>query len=189
MFSFLSKFPFIGIAFWIISTGFFAAYFFDIVNSTATGKNEPCDFPDVRDFLNDIFHPCLCIISAFLFSFGPLLILLYILEIQSSPIIILFLILGYIHFPMAVLNVAIYRRALAAYWPYTIAAIKRCPLEYTVLLIILALITIINIILDNILLKIPVLGWIIIFLLWMYILMLQGRMLGLFYRDNRTKLH
>ncbi len=187
MFSFLSIFPLIGIIFSVISSGFFAAYFFDIVNSTATGKNEPCDFPDVRDFWSDIFGPWLCIVSAFLFSFGPLL-LINILEIPSIFIRIVFLIFGFIHFPMAVLNVAIYRNALAAFWFNTIDSIKRCPLEYGVLLIILVLITIINIILDNILITIPVLGWIIIFLLWMYFLMLQSRLLGLFYRENSTKL-
>jgi hypothetical protein len=188
MLSFLSNFPFIGIVISIISTGFFAAYFFDIVNSTATGKDEPCDFPDIRDFWSDIFYPYLCIVSAVLFSFSPLLILLFILKIQSSLIIYVALIFGFIHFPMAVLNVAISQRALGAFWPYTIALIKRCPLEYAVFVVILGLITIIKIVLDSILLKIPVLGIIIIFLLWMYILMLQGRMMGLFYRDNRTKL-
>lgn len=185
MLKFLSFIPLVGIAIGIIFSGFFAAYFFDIVSSTATGKNEPCDFPDIRDFWSDIFGPWLCIVSSVFFSFGPL-VFLNIIGIQSPFINIVLLILGFIHLPMAILGVALYRNALFAFWPNTIKAIQRCPKEYMFLLIIMALITIVNVILDRILLSIPVLGWLIIVFLWMYFLMLQGRILGLFYRENST---
>ena len=166
----------------------FSPHIFDIINSTATGKNEPCDFPDIRDFWADIFMPCICMVSAIMFSYGPYFLSGF-LGIEDSLLNNILLVLGSIHFPMAVLNVAISQNALAAFWPYTIKSIRRCPLQYAVFLIILMLIGIINIILDKILHQIPIIGWFTIFLLLMYSLMLQGRMLGLFYRENQDKLY
>jgi hypothetical protein len=176
--------PVIGIIATIASSGFFASYLFEIVNSTAFGKNEPCDWPDIKDFWSDIFSPWICILSSTLFSLGPFL-LTVILRFPSL-IVFGFLLFGLFLLPMSILSVAVYQQALAAFWTVTIPAIKRCLPQYLVLFVIISFITLVNLILIRVLSNIPVFGWIIQFFLDMYVLMMNGRILGLFYRSNKA---
>jgi hypothetical protein len=180
----LANAPLIGIIATIASSGFFASYLFGIVNSTAFGKDEPCDWPDIKDFWSDIFSPWICILSSVLISLGPF-VLTKILQLPSL-IVFGFLLIGLFHLPMSILSVAIYQEAIAAFWTVTIPAIIRCLAQYFALFVIMSIITLVYVMLVRVLLNIPVFGWIIQFLLDMYVLMLSGRILGLFYRSNKA---
>lgn len=176
--------PLAGILVSIFSSGFFASYLFEIINTTATGKNNPCDWPDIREFWRDIFTPWTFMVASLVFSFGPFFLSAYFMFPLALTLILL--ILGFINFPMSLLCVAIYQNALSASWMVTIPAIKGCMPQYFILVVTLGIIAAVYILLGNILLDIPILGWLIIFFLWMYIIMLTGRILGLFYRDNAS---
>ena len=179
-----SYIPLLGIIIAIGASGYFAAYFFAIINSTASGKDEACDWPDFRDFWSDLVGPWLLMLSAMFFSFGPSLILILIFD-PSDIVRTGLLALGFIHLPMAILRVAIFNTMGSAFWLNTFPVIMNCLSQYFILLLILGALIVINMVIDGIISSIPVLGWFLGFSLWMYSLMVGGRVLGLFYRDNR----
>lgn len=182
--SFASYIPLLGIIIAIGASGYFAAYFFAIINSTASGKDEACDWPDFRDFWSDLVGPWLLMLSAMFFSFGPSLILILIFD-PSYMVRTGLLALGFIHLPMAILRVAIFNTMGSAFWLNTFPVIMNCLSQYFILLLILGALIVINMVIDGIISSIPVLGWFLGFFLWMYSLMVGGRVLGLFYKDNR----
>jgi len=167
----------------IVASGFFGAYYFNIVNTTACGKDETCDWPDIQYFWSDIFATWLCVLSAFLCSFAPLLVIVFLIE---PPVIIriVLLVIGIAHLPMALLSVAIFRNPRAAFWSNTIPAIMRCLPQYAVLFLIFGLLTIANIGVNKVLSSVPVAGRLISSFLGMYALMMSARLIGLFYRNN-----
>lgn len=175
--------PVLGLILAIGASGFFSAYLFKVINSTVCGRDEPCDWPDFQDVLSDLVVPWLCMLSASFFSFGP-----YALVSNSygeaGLISIALLILGFIHFPMAVLCVAISGTMRAAFWKTTVPLMARCMPEYLVLVLVLGGFSLINFILKYVLSSIPFLGWFISFFLAMYSLMVTGRLIGLFLREN-----
>ena len=174
---------FFGIVIAIGASGFFSAYYFDIVNSTACGKDEACDWPDIRDLRGDILAPWLCALSASLCSFAPLIVIGFITE---PPAILrtALLVIGYAHLPMALLSVAIFRDPRAAFWSNTIPAIMQCLPQYAVLFLIFGLLTIANLIVHKALSSVPVAGRLVSSFLSIYALMMSARLLGLFYREN-----
>jgi len=182
--SFASYIPFLGIFIAIGASGYFAAYFFAIINSTASRKDEASDWPDFRDFWSDLVGPWLLMLSAMFFSFAPSVILILIFE-PSDMVRTGLLALGFIHLPMAILRVAIFNTMGSAFWLNTFPVIMNCLSQYFILLLIIGALIVINMIIDGIISSIPILGWFLGFFLWMYSLMVGGRVLGLFYRDNR----
>jgi hypothetical protein len=176
-------FPFLGIVIAIGASGYFAAYYFDIVNSTASGKDEACDWPEFRDFWSDLVGPWLCWLSSFVFSFAPLFAVLFFFE-PPGVIHVALLIVGFAHLPMALLSVAIFKTMRAAFWLNTIPAVMRCLPQYAVLVVILGFLTIANALVDRVLSAVPVAGWFLGFFLGMYALMVSARLIGLFYREN-----
>jgi len=175
--------PFLGFIIAICASGYFASYSFRIINTTAIGQDQACDWPEFKDFWTDLFGPWLCVLAALLFSFGPSYVLIYIFELPRFVEIAL-LIAGFIHMPMAFLSVSINQTMASAFWTNTIPAIQRCLDNYAILLLILGVLTMLNILIEKAISGIPVAGWFISFFLGMYALMVSARILGLFYREN-----
>ncbi|MBN2595121.1 MAG: hypothetical protein JXA81_16580 [Sedimentisphaerales bacterium] len=183
MISLTSFIPLLGFIIGIGASGYFAAYSFKIINTTAIGQEQACDWPEFTDFWGDLIAPWLCVIAALLLSFGPSYIAIALID-PPSYIKIALLAAGFIHMPMAYLSVAIHQTMGAAFWTNTIPAIQRCLEKYIVVLVILGSLTILNILLKRALSSIPVAGSFISFFLWMYVMMVSARILGLFYREN-----
>ena len=176
--------PFLGLIIAIGASGYFSAYMFEIINSTACGYKEACDWPDFHDFFSDLIVPWLCMLSAFFFSFGPYMILSMFFE-DAKILSYVLLILGVIHMPMAMLCVALSRSMRSAFWANTIPKILDCLPRYFILVLLFGGLLLLRSLLAKALVAIPpVLGWFLSYFLGMYILMVTGRMLGLFYRDN-----
>ncbi|OHB82959.1 MAG: hypothetical protein A2Z38_00425 [Planctomycetes bacterium RBG_19FT_COMBO_48_8] len=185
MISFASFIPLLGYIITIGASGYFTAYSFRIINTTAIGQDQACDWPDFRDFWTDLIAPWLCVLAALLFSFGPSYVVIYLINPQRFVVIAL-LIVGFTHMPMAFLSVAIHQTPGAAFWTNTIPVIKRCLERYIFLLIILGGLTILYILCIWAISDIPIIGWFLSFFLWMYALMVSARILGLFYRENSS---
>lgn len=183
MISFASLVPLLGFIIAVCASGYFVAYSFKIINTTAIGQDQACDWPDFQDFWSDLIAPWFCLLAATFFSFGPS----YIVIIRFDPpthIRTALLIIGFIHMPMAYLSVAIQQTPGAAFWATTIPAIKQCLEKYVILLLILGGLTILNLLVKRALSNTPIAGWFISLFLGMYILMVNARILGLFYREN-----
>jgi len=175
--------PVLGLILGIGASGFFSAYMFKVINATACGHDEACDWPDFQDFFSDLVVPWLCMLSASFFSFGPYAGVSFMSE-EEGPLSIVLLLLGFVHFPMSILCVAICGTMRSAFWATTVPLIIRCLPQYLVLVLVLGGLSIINSLLNTVLSNIPFLGWFISFFLGMYSLMVTGRLIGLFNREN-----
>jgi len=175
--------PFLGYIIAICASGYFAAYSFRIINTTAIGEDKACDWPDFRDFWTDLIGPWLCVLSTLLFSFGPPYLVIFLFD-PPRFVVIALLIAGFTHMPMAFLSVAIHQTMGAAFWTNTIPAIQRCIEKYVILLVILGGLTIFYNLFIWAVSGILIVGWFLRFFLGMYALMVSARILGLFYREN-----
>jgi len=183
MISLASFVPLLGFIIAVGASGYFAAYSFRIINTTAIGQDQACDWPDFHDFWSDLIAPWLCVLAASVFSFGPSYVVIFLIH-PPMYIRIGLLVAGFIHMPMAYLSVAIHQTMGAAFWTNTIPAIQRCLEKYVILILILGVLTILNILVKRTLSNIPIAGEFISYFLWMYALMVSARILGLFYREN-----
>ncbi len=179
-----SYIPFLGLIIAIGASGYFTAYMFDVINSTACGRDEACEWPGFQDFFSDLVMPWLCMLSASFFSFVPYVLVSILFE-DSRLISIAFLVLGFVHLPMAILCVAICRAMRSALWTNTVPIIANCLPQYFILVLVTGGLYLLISVLNNILSNIPILGWFISFFLGMYSLMVSGRIIGLFYRENK----
>jgi len=185
MISFAFFVPLLGYIITIGASGYFAAYSFRIINTTAIGQDQACDWPDFRDFWTDLIAPWLCVLAALLFSFGPSYVVIFLID-PPMHVRIALLIVGFIHIPMAFLSIAIHQTLGAAFWTNTIPAIQRCLEQYIFLLIILGGLTILYILFIRTISDIPIIGWFLRFFMGMYALMVSARILGLFYREDSS---
>jgi hypothetical protein len=175
--------PVLGLILAIGASGFFSAYMFKVINATTCGHDEACDWPDYQDIYSDLVVPWLCMLSATFFSFVPYAVMSFMSE-EDGILSYILLILGFFHLPMAILCVAICGTMRSAFWATTVPLITRCLPQYFFLVLVFGGLSFINGLLNNVLSSIPFLGWFISFFLGMYSLMVTGRLLGLFNREN-----
>jgi hypothetical protein len=179
-----SYIPFLGLIIAICVSGYFTAYMFDVINSSACGRDEACEWPVFQDFFSDLVMPWLRMLSASFFSFVPYVLVSILFE-DSRLLSIASLVLGFVHLPMAILCVAICRTMRSAFWTITLPIIANCLPQYFILVLVIGGLSLLNRVLNNVLSNIPILGWFISFFLGMYSLMVSGRIIGLFYRENK----
>jgi hypothetical protein len=182
--SLASYVPFLGLIIAIAASGYFAAYMFKIINSTACGQDEPCDWPEFQNFFDDLLMPWLCMVSATFFSFAPYG-LVSITTDDSSVLTGALFVLGFVHLPMAILCVALFGTLRSAFWATTLPGILSCLPQYFVPVLFIGGLYTLRSFLNNVLGNIPILGWFVSFFLGMYSLMVLGRVVGLFVRENQ----
>ncbi|MBN1522822.1 MAG: hypothetical protein JW928_09860 [Candidatus Aureabacteria bacterium] len=106
---FLGQMP-LGWIFGVVGSGYFTAYMFKIINTSAIGKDELPDWPDVTDFQEDILGPIWQVFLTFVASFWPVVVILIIAWKFFRPIALMtpmFLVLGALYLPMALIETAL----------------------------------------------------------------------------------
>ena len=202
LFSLLAVLP----VFWIL--GFFANFCLRIVGHTIAEQDDAPGRPDFLDLWETVTKPTLRLIATALLSFSPLFVCLVLhagLDGSGARLIlcaleIVFLVMGALYLPMAILATCFYR-SMAAINPYlVIGTARKAGLDYACVSIMLAAVTFPGSALVGYL---TVLMWaalfaghwllamtaaLPIFALGLYLAMVASRMLGLFYRRNREQL-
>jgi len=179
-----SYIPFLGLLIAIGASGYFSACIFKIINFTACGQDEACEWPVFQDFFSDLVMPWLCMLSVSFFSFVPYVLVSILFE-DSRFLSIVFLVLGFVHLPMAILCVALSSTMRSAFWAITLPLIANCTPQYFILVLVTGGLYLVISILNNVLSNIPILGWFLSFFLGMYSLMVSSLIIGLFYRENK----
>lgn len=182
---FASSAWFIGFAAWAIGGAYFVAYYFDIIVTTVSGRDEPPDFPDITDLYGDILAPLLRSLAALIIAHLPLMVLAGIYwEEKSWPAHWQWLCLGFaaFYFPMAILNVAVSDEAAGAL-PHRVLpdAIRAMP-RYLILVLLLVAVYAVEQMASS--LRIPIVGGLISAGVSLYFVMVQARMAGMFYRQS-----
>ena len=178
-----SLFPLLGLIVAIGASGYFAAYMFKIINATACGQDEPCDWPEFDNFWDDLLIPWLCMVSATFFSFAPYALVSIVTD-DSRVATSVLLALGFAHLPMAILCVALSGSLRSAFWATTLPRILSCLPQYVAPVLFIGGLYFVRGLLGNVLSNIPIVGWFVSFFLGMYFLMVTGRVIGLFIRAN-----
>jgi len=189
-------------SFWlrIVYVGYTFAYLQRVIHTAAQGSDEAADWPDVSEFWQDIMVPFFQTLGLFIICFGPAIGLAFWAGFEAvkggdaDPVkmmlIIPALIAGAVYYPMALLALAMFDSIVSANPLVVIPAMIRVPLEYLVVLFVMAIILVVRIAQGFLaaLIPIPALPDLITAAILLYLLTLQGRMLGLMYYAKRHKL-
>jgi hypothetical protein len=184
----------------IVYIGYTFAYLQRVIHTAAQGSDEAADWPDVSEFWQDIMVPFFQTLGLFLICFGPAIGLVFWAGFEAvkggdaDPVkmmlIIPALIAGAVYYPMALLALAMFDSIVSANPLVVIPAMIRVPLEYLVVLFVMAIILVVRIAQGFLaeLIPVPALPDLITAAILLYLLTLQGRMLGLMYYAKRHKL-
>lgn len=180
----------VGVMATLILFGYLCAVYFQLIQSTAAGRDEAPPFLDTSNFMEDIVWPLLQVFVVAVASFLPSI--WYSLatdEEAANPVVEYTLLgLGVLYFPMAMLAVVVLGRTAAVSPHIVIPAIVRSGWLYWVAVLLLGLLYFTSGMIEEILgdrfmvilLLAPILG--------AYTLMTNARILGIIYRERQHKL-
>ncbi|MDB6071774.1 MAG: hypothetical protein JWL81_2945 [Verrucomicrobiales bacterium] len=170
----------------LLAAAYMNAYYFDIVETTVSGRDEAPDWPDAADPLNDFGLPFLRMLFALLVSFGPLLLQMF-LSGDSAGWGLgnwLLLLVGAIYFPMAILNIIISNEWEGAMPQRVVPRIIKAMPGYLGLTGLLLASLVASYALNALLGRVPFLGGLLSAGAWLYFAMAEARLAGLFYRRH-----
>jgi hypothetical protein len=184
----------------VIYGGYLFAFMQRVIQTAAQGSDEPPSWPDVTEFYQDIIQPFLQMLATTLVCFGPAIIF-GIWAVTSGASggapnpslgigLIILGILGALYYPMALLAVAMFDSVVALSPHVVIPAVFRVPLEYFVVLVLAAVIFAAYaaqvLILSRV--NVPIVPELVASFVWLYLLIVQMRLLGLMYYAKRDRL-
>ena len=174
----------------ILLAAYLAATYFEIIETTATGSDEAPMFPNVTSFWEDAIWPFLKSLIVALVSFSPVLAYGWMTdpdEIQPAAVFGL-LALGAIYFPMAMLAVVVlgYLGALSPH--IVIPSLIRAGGLYWLAVFLIVLIFLAEAFLGGLLEGVPVAGTLVLAGIGIVAMMLNGRTLGIIYRERREEM-
>lgn len=182
----------------IFGLGYLTAFLRRVITSTAQGEEEMPEWPEIQEFSSDVFMPFMQFIGAVGFCFAPTIgLTIYAFAGSSGDSAWLgwattaSMVFGCVYFPMAFTAVAMADSVLAVNPLAIIPSIMKVPGQYLLTVIVLAAILLIRWLLYRVLemaLPIPLLPTIITSLIGLYLLVVEMRILGLFYRSNQDRL-
>lgn len=173
----------------LILAAYLTATYFEIIETTATGSDEAPVFPNVTSFWEDMIWPLLKSVIVALFSFAPLWIYAIMADGHTRPEWVLALAgLGAIYFPMA-MTAMVVLGYLGAMLPHIVVpAIFRAGGLYWLAVFLIILIYLFQSFIEGGLAGIPILGAMVASLIKIVAMMLNGRTLGILYRERREEM-
>lgn len=170
----------------LFAAAYLNAYYFDIVETTVSGRDEAPDWPDASDILNDFLLPMLRMWFTLIISFSPLLLQLYFSDESSGWGVgdWILLLVGAVYFPMAILNIIISNEWAAALPHQVVPRIIKAMPGYLGLTALL-LASVVGAFLVNLALgRVPFVGGLLTAGAGLFFAMAQARLAGLFYRRH-----
>jgi|GEM_PF-1022072 len=182
--------PVFGILVWILACAFLGALYFDIVSATMGGSDAAPDWQEFTHFF-DIFGSFLRLVLLSLFSFGPLLLIIWV----GSPQAKLFdpthwgaLTFGCFYFPMSVLASVAFGNLRGALPHRVFPAIFRTFKTYVPVVGAFTLAGWLSSKSEDFIEENPTIGWLSAAVVSFYTMLFQARLLGLFYRAKSNVL-
>ena len=185
--------PFFGLAVHLIVFAYFCAIYFDIIQTTSTGSDEAPDFPGVADPLDDMVKPAFWVIAVIILALAPSLAYHLFADAPRDQGIATLIDYGLIaffvfYFPIAMLAV-VNCGTLAAALPHVvvISIFRAGPIYLTAVGLLVAVYVGIELLTGHII-SMPMFVWPLIWVISMYAMMVNGRVLGLLYREREEEL-
>lgn len=183
LFSSISIFGIIG---YIFLGGYLCAAMMKIINSSSEGKRELPDWPELTDFWDDIVVPLFQVTWTGIFCFSPAVI--YGIFMHFDIFFWLFLGLGILYFPMALIAVSLTNSVLSINPIVVVPSIIKVPVDYLVACMLLGLLVALENFGQSLVSIIPLLGIALKNLIGLYFLIVEAHVLGLIYHANQEKL-
>jgi len=186
----LSWLPLVG----LIVTGYMFSFAKSIVTSTADGRSDLPDWPDFGDWRDDILMPYLQLVGLVVLFFGPALVVAAWhpgTDIQTGIAFLAALAFGALLAPMGILALAMFDTISALNPVALVWSILRVPGHYLVAAVIFELILLIYWFVEGALEKlvpIPLLSGLISSFVYLYLVAVDMRVLGLLYRTRKDDL-
>lgn len=174
----------------LILAAYLTATYFEIIETTATGSDEAPMFPNVSNVWEDLIWPLLKSAIVFLASFAPALIYVFGVDEGDQQAGIAFALLGFgaIYFPMAMMAVVVLGY-LGAMSPHIVfPAIIRSGGLYWLAVFLFVLIFMFEAFLGGIMARVPIAGTLMMAVVGIIVMMLNGRILGIIYRERREEM-
>jgi hypothetical protein len=184
--------PLVGLVVTLGGAAYVAAYYFEIVAHTVHGKAEVPPWPDLSSYWDDIIIPGVQMLGIFLISSLPLFAALWLFPEDKSdlyaPMVLLASVLKWLYFPMATLAVICHGSAWAALPHRVVPALIRCLPGYLVCAGAFALADLVQWLGSAAMGMVPVLGWFLPWVAFMYVMIVQARLTGLIFLRYQERL-
>lgn len=180
--------PLLGVLAHLILFAYFCALYFQIIETTATGSTEAPEFPEIMNPIGDLLAPMLKVCGVALAVLGPLLVYLISVDEPSAGVVFALAGVSAAYFPMAMMAVVVLGYMGAMGPQIVLPAIARAGGLYWLSVFVLLMMYMAQSYLLGVLDGIPFLGAVIASVLSMYLLMTNGRMLGIIYRERREQM-
>ncbi|MDQ8190702.1 hypothetical protein [Roseibacillus persicicus] len=182
--------PVIGLIAWLVLAGFFCSTFFEIMVSSASGSDDCPGFPNLSDLLEDLILPFIKVVAVALFSFAPALIFAFTADGGAATYVLLMALVGVgiVYFPMAILGVGILGTFRALSPHIVVPSIFKAGGLYWAIVGILFAVYVLQSFLLALLGEIFIVGALVAAFVSMLALMINGRLLGLLYRNKEDEL-
>ncbi len=182
----------------IFGTGYLTAFLRRVITSTAQGEEEMPEWPELEDFSSDVFAPFMQLIGTVVFCFAPTIGLTIYAAVGSGGdsswlgwATTASMIAGCVYFPMAFTAVAMCDSVVAVNPLVVVPSIMKVLRQYLLTVLVLAAILLVRWLFHRLLatlLPIPLVPAIIASLIGLYLLVVEMRILGLLYRNNKDEL-
>jgi hypothetical protein len=182
----------------VFGTGYLTAFLRRVITSTAQGEEEMPEWPEIQDYGSDVVAPFLQLIGTVVFCFAPA-IGFTIYALVGSPgdsawlgwATTAAMVFSCVYFPMAFTAVAMSDSIVAVNPMVVIPSIMKVLGQYLLTVVVLGVILLVRWLLYRLLgklLPIPLLPTVITSLIGLYLLVVEMRILGLLYRNNKDRL-
>ena len=174
----------VGLVASLLLGGYFAAIYYQLIQSTAVGGREAPEFPDVANVWDDVMLPYFQIIAVTLVSFGPFFVHFILADGEGGALSLALGCLGIGYFPMAMLAVVTlgYTGALSPH--IVLPAIVRAGWLYWFAVGMLVLLYLGESMINDALKENWITGFLIMSVVGVYTMMTNARMLGVIYRER-----
>jgi hypothetical protein len=182
--------PFLGLFFGVVAGTYICAYLFEMILDSADGQDAPPDWPAVTSPYDDLIRPFLMIVGTALGSFVPVIIYFVVTGVDDgvTPLAWALLAAGVAYFPMALLSVAIRDSLIGLNPVWVLPGILRTLPLYLLVLVLMSGTWLGAHALTVAIPDVPVVKWLVLNLLLLYVLMVLARLLGLLYWHGRNRL-
>jgi len=169
-------------------TLYLLAYGANVFHSSSRGEEHPPDWPEMNDPFRTVILPVSCFIIATLAAFGPALLLYTYLPSAWRLIAVPIALIGAYFWPMLMVATSLWRSLMVINPRFIIKSIRDTQSAYiktaSTTISLLALI----LYLERLLIELNLLSFLGIYLVIFYLLMVQMRLLGVFYHAQREEL-
>lgn len=183
--SFAAFAPIFGLVATIGGLSYLASYYFEIIHHTIRGKTDVPAWPDLSDYWDDLVIPGVHMAGITLFSYLPLILAWWFASDDALFQGLLSLGAGYVYvaifFPMATLAVVCTGSLVSALPHHVLPAILHCLPGYWLCAVLFGVAEFGRGGLASLFLGVPILGFLLPWLLAVYAMFVQARLTGLIY--------